>query len=187
MGSRILFGILLGATIGLAVGHFGQRAGGTCPLTCNPYGGAIVGALFGALVAGALGQRTPSYTPSPHLVSLGSVDAFEEKVLQAEGPVLVEFYTTNCGFCRKLEPVIHSLADRYAGRAVIAQVNTADVPELSKRYGIRGVPAMILFKDGQPVAQTTGYQPEEDLAAFLQPHLPAETEEKSDETPDPTD
>lgn len=174
MDARILFGILLGAAIGVAVGLLGQRAGGACPLMCNPYGGAVFGAVVGALIAASLGRGTPSYTPSPHLVSIESAEAFEEKVLQAEGPVLIEFYTTRCPHCKRMEPVIHSLADRFAGRATIAKVNPDDVPSVFQRYNVQSVPTVFVFHEGQVAAQAKGYHSEQQSVALLEPYLPPE-------------
>ena len=183
MDARIVFGLLLGATAGFAVGYFAQKAGGTCVLTCNPYGGAIFGAAVGALIASALSQRTPSYTPSPHLVSIESTEAFDETVVHGDRPALVEFYATRCPHCRRMEPIIHSLADRFAGRLVVAKVNADDLQELARRYRIQGVPTMIVFKDGHEVTRTTGYQPEADLTALLEPHLPAAPEPVDEHPP----
>jgi len=171
MGPKVLFGILLGATIGMAVGFVGRRAGGTCPLLCNPYGGAIYGAVLGALVAGMLSARPRPYAPSEHLLRVGSEEAFEGALAESQQPVLVEFYTSGCPACRRLEPELHSLADRFAGRATVAQVNAGELRALSARYGIRAVPTLLLFAGRQEKARVVGYRPQEELAALLEQHM----------------
>ena len=183
MDARVVLGVLLGATTGFAVGYFAQKAGGTCPLTCNPYGGAIFGALIGGLIAGALGAGAPSYTPSPYLVLVESPSGFEEKVLHAERPVLVEFSSPLCPPCRRMEPIMHSLADRFAGRLVVAKVNTADLNELAKRYDIQAVPTIIVFKDGKELVRSVGYQSEDKLVALLRAHVPAADQPEAGESP----
>ncbi len=192
MAPRIVFGILLGATVGFAIGYFGSRSGGTCPITCNPYGGAIYGAILGALIAGMWGRRTASYNVSSHLISVESEEAFEREVMQADGLVLVEFYTPGCRHCRRLEPVIHALADQFAGRALVAKVNAAELPEVARRHGIEGVPTLLLFKDGLEVDRAVGHRSEEALAALLERHVAAKSragtsvprEEEHDPHPD---
>ena len=171
MTTKIVFGILLGATIGFAAGYLSSRAGGACPILCHPYRGAIFGAVVGALIAASLGERIPSYTPSPYLLSIESAEAFEEGILQANRPALVEFYTPNCRHCRRLEPVMHSLADRFAGKAIVAKVNGAALRDVARDSQIQAVPTLILFVDGQEVERTVGYQGEDKLAALIERHL----------------
>ena len=168
MAARIIFGVLLGAAIGMGIGLFGQRAGGTCPLLCNPYGGAVFGAIAGGLITSMLGTGARSYTPSPHLVSIESAQAFEEKVIKGQGPVVVEFYTARCPACRRLEPEIHALADRLASRATVAQVDAAALPAIAGRYAIQAVPTVLVFRDGKEVSRTLGYQQAEKLAALIE-------------------
>ena len=172
MGMRILLGILLGGAVGLMVGLFGQRAGGACPLTCNPYGGALYGAILGAVIASMAGPRAPRFTPSQHLISVRSEEAFEQQVLGADTPVLVEFYTPQCGYCRMLEPVLHSLADSFHGRAAVAKVNVVDLSANGHRYHVEVVPTLLLFAGGREVERVVGYKKEKELAALLERHVP---------------
>lgn len=73
---------------------------------------------------------------------------FDQEVLKSAQPVLVDFYAPWCGPCRMMAPVLESLAAEFEGRAKIVKLNVDTAPELAARYGIRGVPTMILFKNG---------------------------------------
>jgi len=171
---KVVFGALLGATIGFGAGYMGSRAGGACPIMCNPYVASIFGAVIGVLLAGGVGAKAPAYTPSEHLVKVKTGEEFQQSVLDAKGPVLVDFSSAGCRYCRKLEPVVHSVADRYAGRVTVVYVSVADVPELGRQYGISAYPTLILFNNGRQWADpVVGYQDEAALAAFLDRHVPA--------------
>lgn len=100
------------------------------------------------------------------IVAVSEAD-FEAEVLQAQVPVLVDFYADWCGPCRMLHPILEKIAARYAGKAKIAQVNVDANPALANRYGIRSIPALFLIKDGQVVDQALGLQTEAQLQAML--------------------
>lgn len=81
---------------------------------------------------------------------------FQREVLDADLPVLVEFGATWCPPCRALEPIVEQLATETAGTYKFAKIDTDDAPETAKRYGIRGVPVVMVFKKGERVAQHLG-------------------------------
>jgi thioredoxin 1 len=84
------------------------------------------------------------------------------------GVTLVDFWAPWCGPCRMQAPILDKLAPKVAGKATIAKVNVDEAPEIAARYGVRSIPTLILFKDGQVVQQFVGVQPEAKLAAALE-------------------
>lgn len=85
-----------------------------------------------------------------------STDAFEREVLEAEAPVLVDFYAPWCGPCRRLAPVLEEIAAEYAGRLEVLKVNVDEEPHLAARFGIQGVPTLLLFEHGMVVDEIVG-------------------------------
>lgn len=92
---------------------------------------------------------------------------FQAKVLEASGPVLVDFSATWCGPCQMLAPVIEQLAGELAGRLSVFTVDIDQNPVLASRYGVSAVPTLILFENGQVIRKTMGYQSKDKLLAFI--------------------
>jgi len=93
--------------------------------------------------------------------------SFETDVLQNELPVLVDYWAEWCGPCRMIAPILDDIAEEYAGRLRVAKLNIDDNPATPPRYGIRGIPTLMLFKGGEVVGQKVGALSKSQLSAFL--------------------
>lgn len=88
---------------------------------------------------------------------------FEAEVLESKTPVLVDFWAPWCGPCRMMAPVVESIAGDYQGRLTVAKLNVDDNPATAQRYQVMGIPALILFRNGEPVDRVVGYVSKADL------------------------
>ena len=100
-----------------------------------------------------------------------SDDNFESEVLQSPQPVLVDYWAEWCGPCKMIAPVLDEIAAEYDGRVKIAKLNIDDNPNTPPRYGIRGIPTLMLFKDGEVEATKVGAVSKSQLTAFIDSNL----------------
>jgi thioredoxin 1 len=160
---------LVGTGLGAAMGYFGQCTSGTCPLTSTWWRGAIYGAVLGGVFYFVSGQNgSASMNESTGNVKLISQDQFEAEVTQAGLPVLVDFYATWCGPCKRLAPMVDELAGQYSGRIKFVKVNVDASPALAQRFQIEGIPALLFFKKGQIVDRIVGLPAQDALKARLE-------------------
>ena len=94
-------------------------------------------------------------------------DGFEKDVLQSENVVLVEYWAEWCGPCKMIAPVLEEVASEYAGTLKVAKLNIDDNPNTPPKYGIRGIPTLMLFKDGNVEATKVGAVSKSQLTAFI--------------------
>jgi thioredoxin 1 len=98
-------------------------------------------------------------------------DSFSTEVLSAEGPVLVDFWAEWCGPCRMIGPALEELSVELGEKVTIVKLNIDDSPVTPARYGVRGIPTMILFKNGEPAATKVGAAPKSQLQGWLEGEL----------------
>ena len=96
---------------------------------------------------------------------------FETEVVQSTTPVLVDFWAEWCGPCKMIAPVLDQIASEQADKLKIVKLNVDENPSILQRFGIRGIPTMILFKGGQPVEMLVGFMPKMQLLKKIQGHL----------------
>ena len=192
---RLLFGVLIGGAIGAVLGYFGKCSSGSCPLTANPFRGAIYGGIMGLLLAlllsapGQRGAAGPEVKPALPTETMGAPDNktvgtkessedhgvlhidnkfdFEAKVLNASGICLVDLFSNSCPPCRMLAPTISLLADKYKGKVTVCKVNLDRAPAIARQYGVMAIPTVLIIKDGKEVNRLVGLRPESEYANQL--------------------
>jgi thioredoxin 1 len=94
-------------------------------------------------------------------------ESFEQDVLKADKPVLVDFWAEWCGPCKQIAPALEQIAQELGGQVTVAKVNIEDSPTTPSRYGVRGIPTMMLFKDGQMASMKVGAVPKAKILEWL--------------------
>ena len=100
-----------------------------------------------------------------------SDDSFETDVLQADGPVLVDYWAEWCGPCKMIAPILEEIADEYNGRITVAKLNIDENAGTPPKYGIRGIPTLMLFKSGAVEATKVGALSKSQLTAFIDSNI----------------
>ena len=100
-----------------------------------------------------------------------SDETFQEEVLDSTQPVLIDYWAEWCGPCKTIAPVLEEIADDYSGKLKVAKLNIDDNPETPPKYGIRGIPTLMLFKNGNVEATKVGAVSKSQLTAFIDGNL----------------
>ena len=101
--------------------------------------------------------------PTTHV----TYDSFDKEVRQSELPVIVDFWAEWCGPCKQIGPALEELSDEYAGKIKIVKVNVDDNPNSPAQMGVRGIPALFMFKDGEIVSNKVGAAPKASLKSWI--------------------
>jgi thioredoxin 1 len=118
-----------------------------------------------------LAQALEKHRMSSELIKHITDDSFSSDVLESDVPVLVDYWAEWCGPCKMIAPILDEMSKDYGGRLQIAKMNVDDNREVPAKFGIRGIPTLMIFKGGQKVAEITGARPKRELTAFVDGHL----------------
>ena len=164
---RIFLGVLIGGLIGAGLGYFGKCSSGSCPLTANPYRGAIYGAVMGALLVSAFSRVPKEREESSNVVHINSEADFKVRVLDANGICLVDLFSDRCPPCSVLAPTISLLADKYAGKVNVCKVDVDQAPTVAQRYDVSAVPTVLIINNGKEIKRLVGLRSEVEYIALL--------------------
>ena len=106
-----------------------------------------------------------------HQIVYVTDDTFEDEVLKSETPVLVDYWAEWCGPCKMIAPILEDISNQYSDRLKVAKLNIDENPNTPPKYGIRGIPTLMLFRGGNVEATKVGALSKSQLAAFLDGHL----------------
>ncbi len=160
--------LLIGAGLGAVLGYYGKCTTGTCPLTANPWRGAIYGMVLGLLFYSALGRNGAGSATAPTVnVKPVTQAQFDSEIAQNNRPVVVDFYATWCGPCKRLSPILDELAGPLTNRINFLKVDVDQSPELAQRYRIEGVPTLLFLRDGKELDRQVGLTSKEALSVRL--------------------
>ena len=105
------------------------------------------------------------------VIAINSEADFDQKVLEAGLPVLIDFWAPWCGPCKMVAPEVEAVAEAYSGRAVVCKVNVDEQPEIANRFEIKSIPTLVIVANGKETNRVVGYRPRKDLSAMLDASL----------------
>jgi thioredoxin 2 len=169
MSMTLILMTLAGAGMGAAIGHFGKCSSGVCVLTATWRRGALFGALVGAVLFFTSARNgDPAMNESGANVARVGEGEFAAQVEQAALPVMVDFYATWCGPCKMLAPQLEELAGQFTNRVKFVKVNVDEAAALARRFEVRAIPTLVVFKDGKEADRLVGLPSVSELQAWLE-------------------
>jgi thioredoxin 1 len=152
-----MISLLLGGGLGALLGYFGKCSSGGCPLTANPWRGAMIGALLGLIFHFASGRSSSSaVNASTPNVSRIHESQFEAEVVQSSLPAVVDFYASWCVPCKVLPPMLDNLAGPLTNKVKFVKINVDEATALAQRMEIEAMPTLVLFRSGKVVDRPVG-------------------------------
>ncbi len=159
----LILALVIGGGLGAALGYFGKCNSGTCPLTANPWRGAVYGIVLGLIFHTALARNTGPQTEPSHNVKTVDEAQFDAEISNAARPVVVDFFATWCGPCKRLSPMLDQAATPLTKKVSFLKVDVDKSARLAERFNIQGVPTMLFFRNGKPVDRIVGLPSEAEL------------------------
>ena len=175
--AKLVIAILIGGAIGGLIGSRRSCETGTCPLTSNPYSGALYGAVMGFfLVSAVFGTTTPrastedtamAATTSTLVTEIKNNDEFKQQVLNATVPTLVDLWATWCAPCRAQMPIVEQVAEKAGDKARVVKVNVDEAGDIAESLGVSSIPTLVVFKGGKEEKRFVGVQSADTLSRAL--------------------
>lgn len=165
----LLLFLLGGAIFGALMGCYGKCSSGACPLTANPFRGAIWGALIGLMLGFSFTQNgtVVSAADSQNIVEIRDIKDFDAKI--AENKVVVaDFYATWCPPCKELSPIFANLSNQYTQKALFLKIDIDKNKELAKKFNIEGIPCVVFFKDGKERSRLMGLRTDKEYKTNIE-------------------
>ncbi len=177
---KLVIGAVVGVGLGAWMGSTRRCETGACPLTSNPYLGAVYGGLMGLMIASTLsapsavsnarqnnGESNMAATTTSNILEISTREAFQAQVLQSGKPVLVDLWATWCAPCRAQLPIVEQVAQSAGDHARVVKINVDEAEELAAQLRVSSIPTLLVFKDGREQHRMVGVQSAQTLLRAL--------------------
>lgn len=175
--AKYAIAVLIGGAIGAWMGSRGTCETGACPLTSNPYTGALYGAVVGLFLASTVlatvtrqastEEQTMATATNVAITEVKNKVDFKQQVLDAQVPVLADLWAPWCGPCRSQMPIVEQLAAKAGEKARIVKVNVDEATDVAEDLGVNSIPTLIVFKGGKETMRFVGVQSADTLSRAL--------------------
>ena len=161
--TALIISLLAGGGLGAVMGRFGQCSSGACPLMANWKRGAVYGSVIGLIFHFAFGGAGGVYETPKNIKVITEAD-FNSEVAEAGKPVVLDFFATWCGPCKKLSPRLDEVAGEFESKIKFVSVNIDHAPSLASRFNVQSIPTLLFIgPTGNVVDTSVGLLSEEDL------------------------